>query len=164
MERRRDVELLYAMNLLHFLSVSPSFEGGKDAPAYRIKRGEWLPRFGMESAGGMACGSVGLAAPSSPAMPASDREVSGMAPSAVAHEAAPASRLARSRGARLSLDNVEVVRNDLSDSDFEIVRRRSARVAVERTTSTLAAIERFAGRRALHWLSARWFRLGRTQA
>ena len=161
------------MNLLHFLSVSQSFSGVKDAPSYRMTRNAWLPRFGMAEAaeleGGHAVGQPRTLPEAKPATAPPAPVAAPTAPSPVflasARAAARAAERAaeRLRQAELSLETVQVVRNDLSDGDFEIVRRRTSNHVVERTTSSFAAIERFGGRHGLNWLASRFFRLGRTQ-
>jgi hypothetical protein len=159
------------MNLLHFLSVSQSFSGVKETPNYRMTRGGWLPRF---DASGPAGGATELALESVVSRPRelpAAKPATGSAPPAPATAPVVTTPMYRSsaraterlRQAELSLDLVEVVRNDLSDSDFEIVRKRPSDHVVERTTSTFAAIERFGGRGGLNWLTSRFFRLGRTQ-
>jgi hypothetical protein len=157
------------MNLLHFLSVSQSFSGVKETPNYRMTRGGWLPRF--DAAAGSAAELALAPVVSRPRELPEAKPASASAPYAPATAPVAPPRIYRSsaraaerlRQGELSLDTVQVVRNDLSDSDFEIVRRRPSDHVVERTTSTFAAIERFGGRSGLNWLASRFFRLGRTQ-
>jgi hypothetical protein len=164
------------MNLLHFLSVSQSFSGVKDSPSpYRIAREGWLPRFNPADA------TRGITPPTAAPLMTAPVETPSVRlesaqPVTVQRPAPAAARVAnqpgfqstvrageRPRQTELSLEAVRVVRNDLSDGDFDVVRRRPAGSVVEHTTSPVAAIEKFGRRGGLNWLAARFFRLGRTQ-
>lgn len=171
------------MNLLHFLSVSQSFSGVKSSPSpYRIAREGWLPKFTPPADSRSATTTVWPASQAAPAikqespLPASRLE-SPRASLELKPKAAPAPARAagqphfhsttrageRLRQAELSLDAVQVVRNDLSEGAYDVVRRRPEEHVVERTSSTFAAIQRFGRRSGLNWITARFFRQGRTQ-
>lgn len=116
------------MGLLHLLSVNQSLLNVKNAPsAYHLTKQNWLPQFGTEP---------GLSTPeeAGPPTPEDGAELAGEPKKARAVRPLFRSSV-RSKTlpqqTEFSLDTVQVVCNDLSDSDFEVVpqAKRGARRA-----------------------------------
>jgi hypothetical protein len=108
------------MGLLQLLSVNQSVVNVKDAPsAYRLTKQNWLPQFGSE---------VDLALSNATTWPQSSEARTAPLQS---NTPGPTRRLFRSsikanlhpQQTELALEAAPVVCNDLSDSDFEVVRQ-----------------------------------------
>ncbi len=139
------------MGLMQLLAVGHTFRGIRDTPSpYRIAKETWLPRFGPEGSAGEVKPPVeplkgGARADASPApvlTPAAAVKQSGATLDASALSASRASRQklpfyirmvpfrsstrfqAPLRQGELSLDKVTVVRNDLRDSDIDVVPKK----------------------------------------
>jgi hypothetical protein len=121
------------MGLLKLLSVNQSLLNVKNAPsAYHLTKQNWLPQFGTEPDFSTA-GEVDLTTTppgaEGPAEAKKPRAVRPLFRSSVRSKVLP-------QQTEFSLDTVQVVCNDLSDSDFEVVPqtkrgvRRAAKSAV----------------------------------
>ena len=140
------------MGLMQLLTVGHSLTGVKDPPApYRVAKQGWFPRFGFSKSSNttdaqaanqvVTAVNTGVTGPEKPVRPKLDspplrpvQRTPDRKPLYARVLAFPQTprRPALLRQAELSLDTVRVVRNDLSDTDIEIVRGRKKQTTPEK--------------------------------
>jgi VCBS repeat-containing protein len=148
---------------MQFLAAGESLMNLSSEPQkYEIAKQGWLPKF--EPAHEFQISHVDAHSKSSVTQLAKTTSVGAVVLKEKREKTARASKVedrpAVLRQGELKLDNIKVVRNDLSESDFELKVHGSTRTAVVKDQGNWSKVPYKAG---LNWLAARFFRTSKTQ-